>query len=80
MRGRSASLFLPPYPSVVRVGREDEELLQQETADPKRRSRLTVLTVHFLAISRETPALGRPRQHQELRRTQKNPLPGDLVR
>jgi hypothetical protein len=39
-----------------------------------------MLTVHFLAISREPRPLGRPQQRQELGGTQKIRLPEDLPR
>jgi hypothetical protein len=49
--------------------------LEEETAEPKecRTSRLSALTAHFLAISREARPLGRPRPHSETGRNTENP-------
>jgi hypothetical protein len=74
-RGRPTALWSA-------VDHEYEELLEEETAEPKESSKEPAYHAYqaLLAISQEPRPLGRSQQHQELRGTQKTPLPEGLSR
>jgi hypothetical protein len=64
------------------VDHEDEELLEEETVEPKEPSKETNYHAYHALFSHfpSPRPLGRPRQPQELTGTQKNPLPEGLLR